>query len=63
MNAEELASTIEDILNDLRPEDLLYGRVKRTDSFERHGVLTTDDGLVVEMTDGSKFQVTVVKSA
>jgi hypothetical protein len=63
MDAEELAAALEDILDDLPTEDVLYGRVKRTSSFEAKGVLTTDAGLVVEMSDGTEFQVTVVKSA
>lgn len=34
--------------------------VRRVSTFEEAGVLTRDDGLVVRMEDGQRFQVTVV---
>jgi hypothetical protein len=34
----------------------------RTRSFAEAGVLTTNDGLVVTLSDGSEFQLTVVRS-
>lgn len=37
--------------------------LRRVDTFEIAGVLTTNNGLVVQLTDGSEFQVTIVKSA
>lgn len=35
----------------------------RVSTFREHGLLTSDDGLVVRLADGSEFQVTVVRSA
>ncbi len=61
--AEELAASLEDILDDLDSEcDVLADSIKRTVSFENAGVLTTDAGLIIKMNDGSEFQVTVVRS-
>jgi len=36
--------------------------LKDVQSFEEAGVMTSDDGFVVRLKDGSEFQVTVVKS-
>jgi hypothetical protein len=36
--------------------------VRRIETFEEAGVLTRNAGLVIRMTDGSEFQVTVVRS-
>ena len=58
MDATLLAEAIEELL------DLLDGdeEVARTSSFGDAGVLTTNAGLVVRMSDGAEFQVTVVQS-
>jgi hypothetical protein len=62
MDAKTLAASLEDILDDLQPEEWLQGMVERTRSFDQAGVLTSDEGLVVDMGDGSQFQITVVMS-
>lgn len=36
--------------------------VKRVTSFEDAGVLTTNRGVVLELTDGSEYQITIVAS-
>lgn len=33
-----------------------------TDTFDRHGLMTSHDGIVVFLEDGREFQVTVVES-
>lgn len=35
--------------------------VHKAETFEETGLMTTDQGLVVELEDGSVFQVTVVR--
>lgn len=46
--------------------DAVWGELEdeldNVDSFESAGVLTSNDGFVVKMRDGSEFQVTVVRS-
>jgi len=42
--------------------DLLDASVRNVKSFKEVGMLTKNKGLVVTLTDGSEFQVTVVKS-
>jgi len=37
-------------------------RVKNYSTFEREGILTTNNGLVVKTKDGDAFQITIVKS-
>ena len=42
------------------PDDL--GGIERVRTFEEAGVLTQNAGLVIELTDGSQWQVTIVRS-
>jgi hypothetical protein len=37
-------------------------KIRRIESFEDAGMLTRDRGLVVTMTDGTEFQITIVRS-
>ena len=64
MDATLLAEAIEELLDaDTSAEvPLLDREVARTSSFGDAGVLTTNAGLVVRMSDGAEFQVTVVQS-
>ena len=41
-------------------EGPLYGR--RTDTFEERELLTSDEGIVLSLADGSEFQITIVRS-
>jgi len=41
-------------------ESPLYGC--RTSTFEERGLLTSDEGIVLSLADGSEFQITIVRS-
>jgi len=41
-------------------EGPLYGC--RTSTFEERGLLTSDEGIVLSLADGSEFQITIVRS-
>lgn len=57
MNAREFAALLEDLLDDLPEDAILDGMIKRTKSYA--GLLTSDDGLIVELVTGEEFQITV----
>jgi len=65
MNAEELAQVLEDLIRavvedeDGDPTELQGARLV---SFARAGLLTNDAGFVVELVDGSEFQISVIQS-
>jgi hypothetical protein len=40
----------------------LNHKIRRVRTYEEVGVLTRDAGVVVELNDGSEFQITVVRS-
>ena len=42
--------------------DAVERHVKSIRDFEEEGVMTMDQGFVVQLDDGSEFQITVVKS-
>jgi hypothetical protein len=63
MNAEHAVEVLIealDLYRDENDEDEIP--LRRVDSFEDVGILTTDAGLVLTMKDGSEFQITVVQS-
>ncbi len=62
MNEFQFSEAIEDLLDDVPEEAVLYDEVKRTSSFESAGILTSNAGLVVRLKDGTEFQITVVQS-
>lgn len=64
MDAQEFSEVLQDILDDPGDdtEDIYGYNIKRISTFESKGVLTTDEGLVIELDDGSEFQLTIVKS-
>ena len=62
VDAAQFADAIEDLLDDLPEEAILYDEVKHTRSFELAGVLTRAPGLVVKMKGGAEFQLTVLQS-
>jgi hypothetical protein len=55
MNEADIQEIIADAIID-RDE------IKRVQSFEEAGVLTTNNGLVVRTSDGSEFQITIIQS-
>ena len=46
-----------DDVQGMLPEDVV-----RVDTFENAGIMTNNRGLVVKMTDGSEFQITIIRS-
>ncbi|KKL46786.1 hypothetical protein LCGC14_2342040 [marine sediment metagenome] len=62
MDAFQFSDAIEDLLDDLPEEAILYDEVRRTRSFERADVLTSNAGIVVRMKGGTEFQLTIVQS-
>jgi len=64
MDDKQFADALRDVLaeTDGASDDLNQMTIRRIDSFEDVGMLTRNAGLVVRMTDGSEFQVTVVQS-
>jgi len=53
---------IETMLYEMLQDDGAAPEVARVQTNEEAGVLTDNRGLVVRMTDGSEFQVTIVQS-
>jgi hypothetical protein len=56
MDAEELTNVIADLLEN----DEYFGEL-RIDTFRDAGVITNDDGLVLQI-EGREFQITIVRS-
>ena len=61
MNAARFTGTLRDLLLEQDGWDEDTG-VRRVETFEEVGVLTANSGLVVELTDGSELQITIVRS-
>lgn len=55
MNTKEIEVTLIDSLTD-------SGVDCKVETFHDAGLLTRDNGLVLTLTDGSEFQITIVKS-
>jgi hypothetical protein len=60
MNLEELMERLEECILD--DESILSEEVKSLHSFEDAGVVTNNQGFVLQLNDRSEFQITVVKS-
>lgn len=59
--AAEFTDNLQGLLaGDFAAEDVMPGL--QTSTFRDSGVLTTNDGLVVRLADGSEYQLTVVRS-
>ena len=58
ITAQMIEETLIDLLEDYKEESSEYSSVK---SFERAGVLTHDNGLVIKV-GNQEFQVTIVQS-
>jgi hypothetical protein len=67
MDEREMAETLVDILDELSVEDefssLFVPELEgnSVNTFAGAGLMTRNVGLVIELADGSKFQVTIVK--
>ena len=59
MTEDEFVTELEELFHS---DDALFGEV-RTSTFRDSGLLTMDQGLVVRLSDGSEFQLTVRRSA
>ena len=58
-----LMATISEASVDYKSDEALdIEQVRRVQTFEEAGILTRNRGLVVTMTDGTEFQITVVQS-
>lgn len=55
---EYLEALFDSVDNEDAPFDV---GVERTRSFEEHGLLTRDEGLVVDFTDGTRVLLTIQK--
>ena len=72
MNDTKFQNTLKTLLDDIASmdaEDLAQfdmpqslACIKNVRTFQEAQVLTNNAGLVIEMTDGSEFQITIVKS-
>lgn len=62
MTEDEMVELLREILDAADTESVVEWGIDRTDTFGDRGLLTLDAGLVVRMSDGSEFQVTVVRS-
>jgi len=58
-----LMATLSEAPDDYKSDEALdIEQVRRVQTFEDAGMLTRDRGLVVTMTDGTEFQITIVQS-
>ena len=60
--AAALSQVMDGIDDEMVDEDGNGVRVTDVETFEEAGLLTRDIGLVIRTSDGSEFQVTIVKS-
>jgi len=60
MNEAEVVEELEAML--LESDDSFLPNLSTCHTFEHVGLMTSDNGLVLRMADGSEFQVTVVQS-
>ena len=61
MTEESVARRLQDLLEEGN-EEFDYEPAASVKSFDRAGVMTNNEGLVVRFDDGSEFQVTIVQS-
>lgn len=65
MEEQEFQNTIKDILEMLDIFEEIEGipiEIKNISTFDDVGLLTKNKGLVIKLTNGSEFQLTIVKS-
>ena len=62
MTETEFRQLLEEVLETLEPEEFPEFDELRTQSFEQGGILTRNEGLVVRLTTGEEFQITIVRS-
>lgn len=63
MSEQVIREALELVLNgELSPEDTALEETRAARSFEETGVLSSNEGLVLRMQDGSEFQITIRQS-
>lgn len=63
MNEQIIREALELVLNgELSLEDTDLEEIRVAQSFNEAGVLSSDEGLVLRMQDGSEFQITIRQS-
>lgn len=63
MNEQIIREALELVLNgELSMEDTDLEEIRVAQSFNEAGVLSSDEGLVLRMQDGSEFQITIRQS-
>ncbi len=63
MNEQAIREALELVLNgELSLEDTALEETRVVRSFEEAGILSSDEGLVLRMQDGSEFQLTIRQS-
>ena len=60
MNEEKFRSILDEALFIYMDEN--KDTIKRVQTFEEVGILTTNTGLIIKTEDGSEFQLTIVQS-
>ena len=67
MNEKEFASTLADLLDEVSWADPDFGldipelAESSVATFENVGMMSNNAGVVIELADGSQFQITIVK--
>ncbi len=60
---EEMIKTLIEMGSEPDEYDEIHAEgVERVTSFEEAGIMTSDKGMVIQMENGSEFQVTIVQS-
>ena len=61
MSEQQLEETLSEVIWFANDEEGIID-IEGIDSFDQAGILTMNKGLVLNMEDGSQFQLTIVKS-
>jgi hypothetical protein len=61
MSTEDLAYALVAVLDDVDPDSEL-AEIQSVVTFRDAGVMSSNDGLVVSLVDGSEFQLQIVRS-
>ncbi len=62
MNEQVIREALEMVLDGEPMEDTALEETRAVQSFRDAGVLSSDEGLVLRMQDGSEFQITIRQS-
>lgn len=60
-NEKEMEQILMDALNNYN-DDTETNTINNSITYEDAGLLTTDNGIIVKMMNGQKFQITIVQS-